>query len=502
MSATKKQRAGLSLGTFLLTQVGLAAYHEGAIGFIVGCGITYAAWKFADEVFENDGGDDSPQPLAVTGGGKRHGLAARLLKSQEQRRAEAATDERSLDEIRADIARMPDVHSDEYDDFDFDDDDETQFTRRSLFRFSELLASGFVPSVNKIFVGRTMNGQDIFVPATKLCHVAISGKTGGGKGSLMRMIMTQLCFIGVKVLLLNPHYMRMVRAEEGVEFDEDWSPFEGTNPRTGRPYLEASPIKCAEFSKIEERLQWAVEGLLQQRMKASREEGVRFAPYFIVIDEWPSIAKKIKAAPDYLAELLREGRKFGIFVIVASQDFQVKTIGMEGGSVRKCLLTCFYTGGDPTTAKELLYPEPSKVTIPESDLGKGTIMMRCTGTENKAVLALVPFVDNKAVYRLLGPSTFVTQRDGHEADELEEVTDENEKRTEALSAEATVIPNVPETGPRAADIDIDLLVLCWNGGANSVEKLMKAFKMTHHQATLARKRIMDCANKHIEEATE
>lgn len=274
-----------------------------------------------------------------------------------------------------------------------------------LFTFSQLLDAGFLPTINKIFVGRTMDGRDIYVRAEDLCHVALAGKTGGGKGSLMRLIMVQLAYIGAKMLLLNPHYMRWVRAKDGPQFDEDWTPFEGKHPRTGKPYLEVSPIDSADPEPIARCLVWSIETLLAKRKAEGREGGKLFAPYFIILDEWPDVVSEFKKAPEHMEKLLRQGRKYGIFVVVASQDFQVKTMGLDGGSVRKCLLTTFYTGGDPTTAKELLYEEKPS-SIPENKLGKGIVLLRCTGTQNEAVLACVPFVDNKAVYRLLGPSTF------------------------------------------------------------------------------------------------
>lgn len=294
--------------------------------------------------------------------------------------------------------------------FDFGVEDDMPPTRQrakgDVFRFSELLDAGFVPTIKKIFVGRTMDGKDIFVAAEDLCHVALAGRTGGGKGSLMRLIMAQLCCIGTRVLLLNPHYMRWVVAKDGPSFDEDWTPFEGTNARTGRSYLEVPPVDCADFTSIEQYLIDIIENILRRRTRDAREGGKKFKPYFIVLDEWPILAKKIKDGPDYLADLLREGRKFGVFVVVASQDFQVKTIGMDGGSVRQCLLTTYYTGGDKTTAKELLNMSIAEVNEIENKLGKGVVLLKCVGTRNEPVLVQVPFVDNESVYRLLGPSTF------------------------------------------------------------------------------------------------
>lgn len=295
----------------------------------------------------------------------------------------------------------------------------------SIFRFSELLRTEWRPSFRQIFVGRTMEGRDIFVSASDLCHVAIAGKTGGGKGSLMRLIMVQLCYVGASVTLLNPHYMRWVKAKEGEEFDEDWSPFEGNHLKTGKPYLDISPLEGAEFRTIFEYLAWAVDTLLQQRIREGRQGGIRFKPHFLVIDEWPAILGELgKGAATYLGKLLREGRKYQIFVIVASQDFQVKTMGVDGeGGVRKCLLTVFYTGGDMTTRKELLN-EVTRET-PENKIGKGVVLMRCTGTDNQSILARVPFVDNESVYLLLGSSTF------HKAAERDEIAQTDGARSES-----------------------------------------------------------------------
>lgn len=383
--------SNLSLGALGgFTTMGLEAAHNPEMALLAGVLSVVATWKgdaaidFVSSLFSQQG---------------RAELATKLSRNTFAQPKEDGNTTRILPENTT------------YASFDFDeDDDDTGLPAKpqrksNIFRFSELLASGFVPTVNKIFVGRRKdNGQDIFVAAKDLCHIAFAGKTGGGKGSLMRLIMTQLCYVGCKVLLLNPHYMRWVVADNGPEFDEDWTPFEGMHQRTGKPYLQQSPIDCADFPPIAQYLEWAVQTLLQERKAAGREGGVRFKPYFIVLDEWPSIVDEIKGAPAQLAKLLREGRKYGIFVIIASQDFQVKTIGMDGGSVRKCLLTVFYTGGDKTTGKELLNMQEKDLA--ENEIGKGVVYLRCVGTQNQPVLVQVPFVDNEAVYKLLGPSTF------------------------------------------------------------------------------------------------
>lgn len=418
-------KTNMSLALSSFATVSLATHSPGGV-FLGGC-VAYVAARHGDDIARSVK-NAVPQELVDW-------AARRIAQIQGgQPKEEAFTSQVASTTTQDDL-------------FDFDEDDDitlsTQKKNDGVFRFSELLASGFRPTINKIFVGRTMEGKDIFVTASDLCHVALAGKTGGGKGSLERLIMVQLCFVGARVLLLNPHYMRWVVADNGKPFDEDWTPFEGVNPRKDKPYLEASPLDCAEFVSIGQYLEWAVETELLRRKREGREGGKKFKPFFIVIDEWPSIVAKIKEAPEHLGELLREGRKFGIFVILTSQDFQVKTLGMEGGSIRNCFLTVFYTGGDKTTAKELLHYE-RVADIPENSLGKGIILMRCTGTNNEPVLARVPFVDNKSVYDLLGPSTFkkavTAQKKEVEVVEpqLDWTAEDDEPRTQVSKQEKTL----------------------------------------------------------------
>jgi Helicase HerA, central domain len=296
-----------------------------------------------------------------------------------------------------------DDQTEEWDEQWYDDDDDCMlFMDSSMFTFSQLLDAGFKPSLRKIFLGRLADGTDVFVEAKDLCHVALAGNTGNGKTSLMRLIMAQLCYVRVSVVLLNPHYM-LYEHDSG----EDWTPF--------TPYLARNPLDYVTPDAIAFMLKWVIEKTLARRMELGRTGKSVGKPYFIVIDELPAIVAERKEVAGYIAKLLREGRKYGIFLIVASTDFQVKTIGMDerGGGVRKNFRTACYVGGDSTTANVLL--EKQSTPIPETDLGKGTMMLRCSAT-SKAVLATVPYCDNDALYRLLGPSTFVLENNSPSLD--------------------------------------------------------------------------------------
>jgi hypothetical protein len=278
-----------------------------------------------------------------------------------------------------------------YDAQDEEEQDRVPSASSARFTLSELLDAGFTPSLQQVFLARLPDGSPVYVAAKDLCHVALAGVTGGGKGVLIRLLLAQLCHLRVPVLLLNPHYMRYDQVQE-----EDWTPFE--------PLLQQSPLVCASYPQIKHSLQWMAETLLPRRIERCAQGGRVGKPYFIVLDELPAIVAEIKEAPGYLAKILREGRKYGIFLIVAGQDFLAKTVASDGeGAIRKCYRTAFYVGGDSTTARMLLNLPLAK--IPENALGKGTVMLRCASTR-EAVLAQVPYVDNAALYRLLGPSTY------------------------------------------------------------------------------------------------
>jgi hypothetical protein len=282
--------------------------------------------------------------------------------------------------------------------------------KSGLYRFSSVLET-FTPTLDRIFLGeKEGTGEPIFVAAENLCHVATAGNTGGGKTNIQRLLMMQLCKAGAQVLLLNPHYTRYDLAH-----DEDWTPYE--------PHLVYDPMECRSYDSIEFYLRYIAETLLPERLDRYAHSRPLGKPYFLVLDELPAIVRHVKIAAPALREILEQGRKVGIFLITAAQDFLISTIapGGSGGSIRECYRTAYYAGGDAQTARTLLDLERGKSgEVPETRLGKGLVMLRCAGSSNckQATLVRVPYVDNAALYRLLGPSTFQPEPEPTETDRL------------------------------------------------------------------------------------
>lgn len=413
MSETKSDKLLLAGASLPFTEGLMAMMHGGPIGGIVAIGLSGLVYVVADELEQHGRGISLPRPQRRERQAGQQSILYKLTHGRSYR--DAHEDE-------------PDSgSSEEWDEEWYDGEEDIARAESGKFTFSEVLSGGFTPSLSQIYLGRLEDGTPLTVAAKDLCHVALPGATGHGKSSLIRLLMAQLCYCGLPVYLLNPHYMVFDR-----EHDEDWTPF--------TPYLKADPFVCKDMAAIKKVLDWIVYQLLPSRKERAAKGGRIGKPYFFVLDEVPDIVKAIPGASEQIGKILREGRKYGLYLIVASQDFSVKTLGVEGeGSIRKCFHTILYAGGDPISVRELLNAKSGKVgnlEIDENALGKGPIIARYMAREKaqdalKTVVtsAHSPYTDNESLYSLLGPSTFVAE-DEEPEEELAVYASENDKQTD------------------------------------------------------------------------
>lgn len=389
---------GMSAATFaVMSCVDLAA-HLGPTGIVVGVIGGVVAYRHGSDIVgyvkskvlghDNPAFDEEGEEPAryEEGQYERGNIAQRLLGI----RGKLIPTQQEADDQETVVVPEPEDTYDEED--SYSDELMPIVVQNKPFLFSSILTDGFIPFPDRIYLASLPDGTRLYCSAKNLCHVALAGSTGNGKGVIVRLLMSQLCKVGASVLLLNPHYTHY-----DIEQDEDWTPF--------LPYLVADPMEARHYSEIERYLKHIATVLLPKRLDRYAHSQSVGNPYFIVLDELPAIVEHVKSAPTYLQAILREGRKVRIYLITASQDFLVKTIAPQGGgAVRDCYRTAFYVGGDPTTAKVLLDMPANQ--IPEDELGLGHVMVRNKEAAKQAVRARVPYVDNQALYRLLGPSTY------------------------------------------------------------------------------------------------
>src|SRR5262249_37171386 len=90
-------------------------------------------------------------------------------------------------------------------------------------------------------------------------------------------------------------------------------------------------------------------------------------------------------------------------------------------------------------------------------LGKGVVMVRC-GTVKQSAMMRVPFVDNKSLYTLLGPSTYTPANEQDEDDLLADLVASSRpaRRDKAVEEQISVeqAPPAHHTYPES-DLDRD-----------------------------------------------
>lgn len=366
------QKIAIAGAVSLIAEPAMQLAHFGGPGVIAGLAAGVAAYVIADEIQQLRGstGEEEVIPSPVR---EKHGpsLGKRLFVGKSVRGDVDAGDELSA----------------------------PTFLPNGPLYFSSVLKT-FTPSLEKIYLGTLPNGKPVFIPARNLCHTALAGATRGGKDHIIRMLMSQLCYAGARVYLLDPNYTRYdLEAVDplGRACPEDWTPFEAylkNDPREmtmrARKYLVIEHYLEQAFNKVEQRLE-------------DRGSGTKLgAPHFLFVNEMPAIIDEVPKTLRYLKKILREGAKVGVFMVNASQDFHVSTIFKEiGGGVRKCYRTAFDVGSDPDTQRAL-------GLLPGKIAGKGNGSLRC---DDILSLARLPYVDNEALYGLLGPSTYASKRE-------------------------------------------------------------------------------------------
>lgn len=144
--------------------------------------------------------------------------------------------------------------------------------------------------------------EPVPLPPARRGHVLIAGETDSGKSSAM---------------------VEVLRARRGaVVLDPHWN---------GRDWGGARVIGGGRnFDAIREYMD-EMRRTLRERYEAREGGRTEFAPLTVAVDEMPAIVgalgRDIEAT---WREWLREGRKVGLFLVLATQSTRVRTLGIEG----------------------------------------------------------------------------------------------------------------------------------------------------------------------------
>lgn len=141
-------------------------------------------------------------------------------------------------------------------------------------------------------------------------HLILVGATGDGKSTMARALLVERS-LRHKIVVIDPH----------VKFN-DWAGFDANVVGQG-----------GDMNAIDEALR-ALVAEKQHRYAVGKEACVDSVSIFI--DEWVVIKNKCPSAYEAFMDLLLEGRKVGLFLVLLTQSDSVKSLGIEGeGDVRE-----------------------------------------------------------------------------------------------------------------------------------------------------------------------
>lgn len=326
------------------------------------------------------------------------------------------------------------------------------------YTFSSVLDDGFDPARDGILLGC---GQELITvqPGESMCHTTFTGPTDAGKTNDCRVIIPQLLY-QEKVLYLA---------------DKSWQPFR-RDRKLGVVYDYTPIAKLLAHAPITTTKELV--GLLKYlyREKVNRADElakvrtanalVDFEDWYIAVDELPAFAADDKQVMEYIGKLLREARQYGIFFIGSAQDLLTATLKTDNGAIRRNLLTNFYAGGDPTTAKIVL---DLKKAPDETGLGvKGVKYLRAKGAGVNCEKIRTPLADDEATHMLLDD---MAARSPYQAN-MDYPTPKERPAT----------PEIPqEEAAPANEIDedkLELVVKAWHEGHHTYHALAAAANLS------------------------
>jgi hypothetical protein len=231
-------------------------------------------------------------------------------------------------------------------------------------------------------------------------HVCHDAPTGQGKTSQAYGEMVDLLKMGVRVILVNPHFAPVDKK------GRDWRPIAKAIEAQGRLQL-APTTSCTgllrRYEVIAKLLKWVSEVELDRRFKLQEQGNFDWPYVYLFVDEWPAIVRRHPEAAEHMIDILQRGRAVEVCVNVSAQGFLSEDVKLVG-SARENFNTAYHMGGSVHSASKMLdmTVKDLNAVFREVELGQGIAMLRNNKVMPKAELVRLPYADNDYAYYMLG----------------------------------------------------------------------------------------------------
>jgi len=143
-------------------------------------------------------------------------------------------------------------------------------------------------------------------------HVMIVGEQNSGKSTTANAVLVGRVQAGEQILILDPHAA-----------PSDWHGIKAIG--FGR-----------DFPAIEQMMLSLIDELTRRYEQRAQQPDYAPQPLTCFVDEWPAISDNSpKVAPLFMRQLVQEGRKVGLRLVILTQSDRVESLGLAGkGDVR------------------------------------------------------------------------------------------------------------------------------------------------------------------------
>ncbi len=216
----------------------------------------------------------------------------------------------------------------------------------------------------QVLIGVNYAGELIRLPWAKLGHILVAGKTGSGKSVFLRLLAYQAIAEYAQLLLvdLDGSSFPMLANHPNL-----LAPI-ATNMQSAQEAIELALGECNHRTARYRQMTGYPENLEEYNTLAIREGLEPLPRLLVILDEFSALVTSFDGPKslfaNQVAELGWRGRKFGIHLVFAAQDFTKQVVGRVRDQVNE--VVCFRVR-NPEAARAVGCPDA--VRIPENRPG-------------------------------------------------------------------------------------------------------------------------------------